>query len=276
MILWYLIFFATAFLYSSTGLSGASAYLAYFSIAGIHYEKIPSLSLFLNVVSSFFGTFNWAKAGHLRLKKVLPFVVFSVPSAFVGSIFRISEPVFNLLLFAVLLTVGIIMFVEKKYEEDELENISESRLWIYGLVVGLPLGFFSGVVGIGGGVFLIPIVYKLKIFDFKTSAAAGVFFILVNSSSGLIGHTYKGSVDWVLAVKFATVVAGGAFLGSKMGAQYLPSNIVKKIFGILIISIAIFRIPKFFCEFINFITIFTIFQSIGWCVSLQNFFSLFH
>jgi len=290
-IVWFLIFLTTAFFYSSSGMGGASAYLAYLSIMGIPHKLIPSSALSLSVFSSAISTFNWIRAGYFRKLNIL-IVVFSSPFAFLGGLMRISEKTFNIIISLVLISAGILMLARdtrkvvvgeesiKREEEkgtetketgensgkqinDKLRNeinehkktksyfISDlkeeiKKVGLKKIFILLPfssaLGFFGGLIGIGCGVFLFPLVYYLGIMNEKESATAGAFFIFINSVSGLIGHIAKSSIDFPLIMKFLIPVIIGAFLGSRISSTRFPQIMVRRIFSSVVISIGVIKI----------------------------------
>ena len=249
-VVWMLIFLITSFFYSSSGMGGASAFLAYFSIMGIPYEIIPSSALFLSVFSSAITTFNWIKAGYFR-KINIAIVLSSSPFAFLGGIVRIEEETFNIAVSLTLISVGILMLLRKSGEKGENDvrpqesnpdkRESAKKLFIL-FLLSCALGFFGGLIGIGCGVFLFPLVYLLGIMNEKESATAGAFFILINSIFGLAGHITKSSFHLGFALKFLFPVAVGAFFGSRLSSRKFSQNTVRIIFSIVIISIGVIKL----------------------------------
>ncbi len=239
---WHIIFFLTAFFYSAAGLGGASAYLAYFSLMEIEYNLIPSSALTLSILSTITSTINWWRAGYMR-KIIIPIVLVSSPPAFIGGRIKINENLFSIILISILLAVGVIMLVPKWGKKTSI-----GKAWRYTILFSSSaiLGFLGGAIGIGCGVFLVPIVYFLGFLDEKESASAGSFFILINSIFGLVGHISKLSFDLTFALSFAIPVAAGAFLGSTISAKKIPPNAVKKIFASVIISIAVIKAVMMF------------------------------
>jgi uncharacterized membrane protein YfcA len=243
-IIWMLIFFITAFFYSASGLGGASAYLAYFSIMKVDYTHIPATALFLSVISTFTSTINWIREKYIN-KTAIPFLIVSVPSAFLGGKIKLSEQTFNILLIITLLIVGILMFKpeSKNRENGKIQqNITTTKKKIIlALPISAAIGFVSGTIGIGGGVFLIPIIYGMGIMDYKYASATGAIFIFLNSISGLFGQITKQTPDINLILKFSAPVISGAFLGSFLSSKKFSANLVKKIFGGVVILLTLIK-----------------------------------
>lgn len=238
--IWNIIFFITAFLFSSAGLGGASAYLAYLSLAGVMYNLVPIYALILNVISTLISSINWFK--HMK-KIIFPIILFSSPAAFLGGLLKIDEKTFKILTALVLISIGIIMIspIEKK---KEFQKLRSPRYFII-LPLSSFFGFIGGMIGIGCGVFLIPLLYLTKTADEKSSASAGTAFILVNSIFGLIGHALKNkNIEISPLIQPAISVATGAFIGSYISSKKLPPKLVKRLFGIIVIFIAVILIIR--------------------------------
>jgi len=250
-IIWVLIFFITAFFYSASGLGGASAYLAYFSIMKVDYTHIPATALFLSVISTFTSTINWMREKYLN-KNTIPFLIVSVPSAFLGGKIKLSEQTFNILLIITLLVVGVLMFKpENKNKENrkiQQENAIIKRKIILALPISASIGFVSGIIGIGGGVFLIPVIYAMGIMDYKYASATGTIFIFLNSISGFFGQITKQPPDIKLILKFSVPVILGAFSGSFLSSKKFSERLVKKIFGGVVISLALIKSAQILIE----------------------------
>lgn len=237
-LIWNLIFFITALLYSSAGLGGASAYLAYLSLAHIDYNLIPIYALILSIISTTISSMNWFK--HVR-KIVIPIILVSTPSAFVGGLLKISEKVFIIITSLVLISIGILMLypVEKKIRFKIFQNTSVILLF------SSFFGFLGGMIGIGCGVFLVPLLYLTGKAKEKEAASAGTIFILANSIFGLVGHLVKiKNIQLDPIIQPAISVALGAFTGSYIASNKLPSKLVKKIFGTIVILIALILIAR--------------------------------
>lgn len=240
VIFWLFVFFITAFFYSSTGLGGASAFLAYFSMMKIDYKIIPSLALFLSVISSLTSSIIWIRSGNFN-KKTIPLIIFSFPASFLGGKVIVQERTFNILLIITLVSVGVSLLFERN--KSEKNNVKEKGPleWLIALFLSSAIGFFSGIVGIGGGIFLIPLLVKMKFMNQKEASAAGAVFILVNSISGFIGQATKVKPDIYSIAKFSIPVILGAFLGSYISSTKLKPSTIKKIFGSILLFISLLK-----------------------------------
>lgn len=204
----------TAFLYASAGQGGASGYLAlmaFFSIAPVYMK---TSALLLNVFVSLIAFILYYKAGHFRWKLLFPFVLTSIPMAFVGAKLDVNPHLYKIVLGLLLLVAAARML----YKPSEKKILNTSSFLI-ALAVGALIGFFSGMTGIGGGIILSPLLLLLNWANIKETAAVSSLFIFLNSISGLIGTWYSGIVlppeiiYWVLA-GMAGGIAGG-YAGSR-------------------------------------------------------------
>ena len=211
-----LLFFLIAVLYSSIGFGGGSSYLAVLALTSIAFVEIRATALLCNIVVVTSGTYFYAKKGYYNWKKVMPLVLFSVPMAFIGGYLKISETLFFILLGCTLLIAAIFMWMSKYISEisaKKHKNNSILKDASYGGVIGL----FSGLVGIGGGIFLAPILHLTNWDTPKRIAATASFFILVNSFAGLIGQTKhpEFAINWELT----SVLLGAVFIGGQIGSR---------------------------------------------------------
>ena len=161
MIILSILFFVTAILYSSVGFGGGSTYLALLLIWGIPYSIFPILALSCNIIVVSGNCFNYIRTGNLNLRLLLPFLLGSVPLAFIGGSLNIDKQIFELLLFLILMIAGILLLINFNSYDDKNNKYKKIPSFISFLIGGV-LGFFSGVVGIGGGIFLSPILFLLK------------------------------------------------------------------------------------------------------------------
>jgi len=217
------LFFLIAFLYSIVGFGGGSSYLAILALAGLPYEQIPVVALICNVIVTVGGFWHFSRAGFVRWKVILPFIALSIPMAYLGGRLNVSKDLFRLLLGFSLLIAAIRMFIPTR-ALGPVREISWKRAWCVGIPAGGVLGFLAGLAGIGGGIFLSPILIFLRWANAKEAAAASSFFITVNSLSGLAGHIEKSALDFQLIPPLAVAVFLGGQLGSRFGA-YKVSNV---------------------------------------------------
>lgn len=240
-----LLFFVIAFTYSSVGFAGGSSYLAVLLLAGLPYAEIKPIALVCNLVVSSVGFWNFSRAGHFDAKKVLPFAALSVPMAFMGAQVPIGKEVFTILLGFSLALAGLRIFFLRK-NKIEPRSLTVKQSWAYGLPIGAILGFFSGMIGIGGGIFLCPILILMRWATVKEASAAAAFFIFVNSLSGLLGRLPSGiSFGPDIMALGAAAFLGGA-LGSVLGARRLPEIKSRVVLGSLMLYGAFTMISQVF------------------------------
>ncbi len=231
--------FGIAFLYASVGFGGATGYLAVMSLFDIPIQVMASTALILNLFVSSVSFFNYYRAGHFRFRLLWPFLVTSIPAAFLGGYLRLQDQVYYLLLYAVLLFVMARMLFFSKSEEDE-KPLRPLRLPV-GMAVGAGIGLLSGMVGIGGGIFLSPLIILTRWGRAKQASAVAAVFIFVNSASGLVGRGLGGNL--VLDTLGVTLLPAGilaAFGGAYLGARKLSGVAVRRLLG-LVLLIAIGR-----------------------------------
>ncbi len=238
MVVLSLSFFITAILYASIGFGGGSTYNALLVLAEVDYQLLPVIALLCNLIVVSGGAWRFARGGYIKLKRILPLIVTSIPAAWIGGNIEISEGSFILILGLALLFSGL-----KMLWPDKGNNISVNFTFI-APVIGGALGFLAGLVGIGGGIFLAPILHLLRFDNAKAIAGTCSVFILLNSLSGLVGQITKlGDVNllsqislyWLL---FPAVFIGGQ-IGSYMGAVQLKPNVIKQMTAILILYVAL-------------------------------------
>ncbi len=236
-------FFITAILYAAVGFGGGSTYNALLVLADTDYRILPAIALICNLIVVSGGTYRFAKAGHVDLKRIMPWIITSVPAAWLGGFIQISEEMFIGLLGFSLLAAGLRMiFIKNKKQKLRQEIINKYRF--LPPIIGVFLGLLAGLVGIGGGIFLAPILYLLHWDNAKKIAAACSVFILVNSLAGLSGQLMKlgdlqliGEISayWLL---FPAVLIGGQ-IGSIMGAKYLNLKTISLMTAILILYVSL-------------------------------------
>ena len=184
MLILSILFFVTATLYSSVGFGGGSTYLALLLIWGVPYYIFPAIALLCNIFVVSGNCFNYIRAGNLNLKLLVPYLIGSVPLAFIGGSLEIDKSLFEVLLFFVLSAAGILLlFKFKSY--DDIESNYKKIPFIVSLFIGSLLGLISGVVGIGGGIFLSPILFLLRAGKPQQIVTTASIFILINSISGI-------------------------------------------------------------------------------------------
>ena len=235
-----ILFFATAILYSSVGFGGGSTYLALLLIWNVPYFVFPVIALSCNIIVVSGNCFNYIKAGNLNFKLLTPFLIGSIPLAYIGGSMPIEKSFFEILLFVVLLSAGILLLINFKSYDDRKQKYKNIPLFISTIIGGL-LGFISGVVGIGGGIFLSPILFLLRAGSPKHIVTTASLFILINSTSGIIGQLTKNVVldqmsnYWYLLL---SVLIGGQ-IGNFLNLKIFPTRILALVTALLVLFVAI-------------------------------------
>lgn len=234
-----LAFFVTALLYAIAGFGGGSTYTALLVLAATDFRAVPILSLLCNILVVSVGTWRFARAGHLDWRRVWPLFVTSVPAAWLGGWLVVERELFVGLLAGSLLVAGLTMLWQP-YWKREIEPAAGPR-WIEP-VAGGGLGFLAGMVGIGGGIFLAPLLYLLRWDTPRRIAATCAAFILVNSVSGLAGQASKGLAATAAVIGqhvllFPAVLLGG-LLGAGLGARRIAPKWVRIVTALLILYVA--------------------------------------
>lgn len=228
------LFFTVAALYSSVGHGGASGYLALLTLTGLATPAVIPVVLVLNITVAAISFFTYWRSGHFSFPLLLPFVVTSIPAAYIGGRITVGDEVFRLVLGVTLLAVAarMVFLREIPWRSD---SSRQSQRWLLAASIGLVLGLLSGMVGIGGGVFLSPVILLLGWADMKQTAAVSSAFIVLNSVSGLFGHMARGAEFALpMLVLVAAVVVGG-ILGSRVGAQRLHARQLQIVLGIVLV-----------------------------------------
>ena len=216
-----ILFLVTAILYSSVGFGGGSTYLALLLIWGIPYFIFPVIALSCNIIVVSGNCFNYIRAGNLNLKLLIPYLIGSIPLTYIGGSLPIEKKLFEILLFLVLAIAGTLLLFNFKSYNDR-EKIYKIIPVPISIIIGGILGFISGVVGIGGGIFLSPILFLIRAGKPKHIVTTASLFILINSISGIIGQLTKNAVleeiqnYWYLLI--AVLIGGqiGNFLNLKI------------------------------------------------------------
>ena len=240
MIILSVLFFITAILYSSVGFGGGSTYLALLLIWGIPYYIFPVIALICNIIVVSGNSFNYIRAGNHNFKLLLPFLIGSIPSAYFGGTLKIDKEFFEILLFFVLSIAGVLLFINNKSYKNDNQIIKNVSL-IYSLIIGSGLGLVSGIVGIGGGIFLSPILFLLKAEKPKIITTTASLFILINSISGILGqftkdNTFQGLINyWPL---FLSVLIGG-LVGNYLNLKIFSNRTLTILTSLLVIFVSI-------------------------------------
>ena len=233
-----LLFVLVAFIYSSVGLGGGSSYTALMAIFGMSYLNIPTTSLALNLIVTSIGVINFWRNGHGRMSLIVPFMITSIPSAYLAGTLILSKDIFQLLLLMTLMLVVIRIYFLNNLQFSF--QLSGAKKWVFILGLGAVLGFVAGAVGIGGGIYLVPLIIMFGLGSEKEAAAAGAMFIWVNSLVGLIARSQSGTFDADFIMPLAGAVIVGGFGGSYLGAVRFDANTIQKVMGAVVIVAVIF------------------------------------
>ena len=240
MIILSILFFVTAILYSSVGFGGGSTYLALLLIWEIPYYIFPVIALICNIIVVSGNTFNYIRAKNHNFALLTPFLIGSIPMAFIGGTLVIQKEIFEIMLFIVLSFAGVLLLINNKSYDEK--NIEIKKLhFLISLIIGSILGFISGVVGIGGGIFLSPILFLLKADKPKVISTTASIFILVNSISGILGQLTKTNIlsEIIVYMPLFICVFVGGLLGNYLNLKVFSSRLLAIITSILVIFVAI-------------------------------------
>ena len=233
-------FLITAILYSSVGFGGGSTYLALMLIWGIPFYIFPIIALFCNIIVVSGNSINFIRSGNLNIKLLIPYLIGSIPFAFIGGSIQIEKEFFEILLFIILIIAGILLLMESKsFSQDEIKikNIPK----IFSIIIGSIIGFISGLIGIGGGIFLSPLLFLIKAGYPKHITSTASIFILINSIFGIAGQLTKNiSLSeflnyWPL---FVAVLVGGQ-IGSILNIKFLSNRTLAVTTSLLVIFVAV-------------------------------------
>ena len=215
-----------AFLYSSVGHAGASGYIAVMALFGLTTSVIKPTALVLNILVACLSTWQFWKAGHFSWKLFWPFAVSSVPLAFLGGYLNLPTQVFKIVIGIVLLYSAVRFLIHPKADEE-----SHAPRKPISISVGAGLGFLSGLTGVGGGIFLTPLMIFMRWARTKTASAVSALFILVNSISGLAGNFTSTKALPFFALPLALSAIVGGSVGSYLGSRQFSPIVIKRLLG---------------------------------------------
>jgi len=222
--------FIVAMMYASVGHGGASGYLAVMALFSLAPEALKPTALMLNIVVAGVGTYLYLTAKQFSWKVFWPFVVTSIPASFIGGYFSLPPEIYRPALGLVLFFAAWRLFVRK--DRNDYEPNPPAK--VFAMLVGAILGFASGIIGVGGGIFLSPLMILLGWARVREVSGIAALFILVNSISGLLGHL--SALQHV--PDFAPLLAGVALLGGSIGAlcgsRHLPVRTILKAMSIML------------------------------------------
>ena len=224
-----LCFFIIAILYSTAGFGGGSSYIAILLLANLSFEDVRWIALVCNIVVVSTSCWYFYKADILKPKKLLPLIALSIPMAFLGGAFRPDTNTYKIVAAIALIVASLLMITDHKVLEKK--KLTSPTL----TGIGGGIGLLSGFIGIGGGVFLSPILHIIKWESAKVISAAASFFILVNSLAGLLGQSlHHPQTDWKICIMLASSVFVGGQIGNRLNIHILSAEKIKFISALLI------------------------------------------
>ncbi len=221
-----------AFFYSSVGHGGASGYLALMALFGFAPETIRHNALILNMLVSGIAFVSYYRAGYFRWRKVIPFLIGSIPAAYAGAHFSLNPTIYKMIL-GIMLIIAVVRLLLIRSKEDK--QYADPQI-VMALLIGIGLGFVSGLIGIGGGILLSPILMLAGFASAKQAAAASALFILLNSASGLAGLLSQPiEIQSNIVYYMAAVVVSG-FAGSAYGSRTFSEYKLKLVLSVLLMA----------------------------------------
>ena len=235
-----ILFFVTAILYSSVGFGGGSTYLALLLIWDIPYYIFPVLALVCNVIVVSGNSINYIRTGNLNSKLLLTYLIGSIPFAFIGGSIVIEKSFFEIVLFIVLSLAGFFLLISNRNYSEKMIKINNINP-LFSIMIGSVIGFTSGIVGIGGGIFLSPILFLLKAAYPKQIVTTASLFILLNSISGIFGQLTKDNIlneVFNYYPLFLAVLIGGQ-IGNFLNLKFLSNRLLAILTSLLVIFVSI-------------------------------------
>ena len=235
-------FFVTAALYASVGFGGGSTYTALLTLAGVDFRILPAISLVCNIIVVIGGTLRFAQAGEVQWRRVLPLVAVSAPLAFLGGLTPIKQQTFMIVLALSLMVAGLLLLFQRSRHAQSIPLRSAANS--FDVLAGAATGYLAGLVGIGGGIFLAPILHLTRWGSPRSIAATASVFILFNSVFGLAGQVIKlGTGQSVSAIGnywlLGLAVLIGGQIGSFASVKLLSQALVRRGTALLILYVAV-------------------------------------
>lgn len=231
--------FVVAGAYATVGLGGGTGYLAVMTLVGMPAAAMTPTALFLNLVVTGSALIRFGLAGRLKWRLFLPFLLPAMPAAFLGGFVNAERKIFLALLAVTLMVAAFTMFRYAPNTPEHGQEPQRNRLLLVALPAGFAIGFLSGLLGIGGGVFLGPLIIFLGWAGPKEIAAMNSALILVLSAIALTAHGIKGNVELPVIIPLATAALIGGFGGATFAEQRLSARVLQRVFAIIVMIAAI-------------------------------------
>ncbi len=212
--------------------------MALFILFGIPLAKIPPIVLFFNITAASVALYRFSKRGYFVPKLVFPFLFASIPATFFGAWWHPDERLLSLIFAAALFSVALILLLKKK-EVKARFAMDKKTTWLVSLFLGAFLGFLAGIMGIGGGIFLGPVLLLIGFASPKYVAGICSAFVLVNSAVGLLSHSLQGRVDLSALLFLGFAVFLGAQVGSFLGARKFSPLLLQRIFALILLAVSL-------------------------------------
>ncbi len=229
--------FVISLVYTSVGLGGGSSYVALLYIFGIPLINIPPIALFFNITASSVALFRFSKQGYVVPRQVYPFLLTSIPATFLGARIKLDENTLSLVFATILFSIALILFFGKKEKKIKFPDTNNMG-WILPLTLGTILGFLAGLIGIGGGIFLGPVLLLVGYSSPKHIAGLCSVFVLTNSLVGLTVHYFNGGVDLSVIFLFGLVVFVGAQVGSFLGTKKFSPILLQRVVAVILLVVS--------------------------------------
>lgn len=231
-----LIFFVIAFVYASVGFGGGSSYLAVLALYALPFKEMRLIALLCNIIVVTGGTIVFIRKKQVNWRKIIPIVMISVPAAYFGARLKISQDTFFIVLGCSLLAASVMLWIRNRNFVPVQEDAHKRGHVLLNALIGGAVGFLSGMVGIGGGIFLSPLLNLMRWDDARRIAATASVFILVNSLSGLAGQLTQipSGIDYTLVVLLCMAVLLGGQLGSRLGAARFQPLTIRRVTAVLV------------------------------------------
>lgn len=246
-----LIFFLViSFVYASVGFGGGSSYLAVLALYALPFKELRLIALICNIIVVTGGVYIYVKNDQINWKKIIPFVLLSIPMAYLGAVVRISQDTFFIILGCSLIIAAVLLWIKTNAERASSIQKVQKNGFLKNSILGGSIGFLSGMVGIGGGIFLSPALNLMKWDISKKIAATASVFILVNSVSGIAGQltALPANINYTRIILLCLAVFIGGQAGSRLAIRFNPL-VIRRVTAVLVfcagVEVLFKHVPSF-------------------------------